>query len=112
VKPRQEHKESINNVLGVTVTLDSRFDYALAKPSGCLMPFTVLVPHALAERCYLSEALLWVALSRFPLAYILENGVDAREEPKLIEGAEPSHPYSETITDEECTRVGLPPNPS
>ncbi len=37
------------------------------------MPFTVLVPHVLAERPYLSEALLWVALSRFPLAHILET---------------------------------------
>jgi hypothetical protein len=75
------------------------------------MPFTVLVPHAIAERCYLSEALLWVAVSRFPLGFIAENGVDARVEPKYIEGLEPYLPFDEPVNDEECKSVGLPPNP-
>ena len=31
------------------------------------MPVTLLVPHEVAERCYLNEAVLWAAFSRLPL---------------------------------------------
>ena len=75
------------------------------------MPLTVLVPHALADRCYLSEALLWVAVTRFPLGFIAENGVDARVEPEYIEGLDSYLPFEEPVNDEECKSVGLPPNP-
>lgn len=74
--------------------------------------FTILVPNALAERCYLPEALLWLAVYRFPLAEILENGVDARESMERIDGCEPTDSYLDTLSDEECARVGLPPNPT
>ena len=29
-----------------------------------------------------------------------------------IEGCEPTDAYLDTLSDEECTRVGLPPNPT
>ncbi len=75
------------------------------------MSLTVLVPHAIAERCYLSEALLWVAVSRFPLGFIAENGVDARVEPAYIEGLDPYLPFDDPVNHGECKSVGLPPNP-
>jgi len=75
------------------------------------MPRTVLVPHTVAERCYLPEALLWVANSRFPLASITENNEDIREDHEYIDGLTPAFAEDEPLSDEECARAGLPPNP-
>src|SRR5262245_38266955 len=75
-------------------------------------PFTILIPHSLAERCYLAEALLWLSVCRFPLAEVFENGIDVREDLKRIESFEPTDSYLGTLSDEECARVGLPPNPT
>jgi hypothetical protein len=75
------------------------------------MSFTLLLPHDIAKRCYLDEALFWVALQRFPLASITEKGIDEREDQEYIEGLEPRIPFESPVTDEECRRVGLEQNP-
>lgn len=76
------------------------------------MPFTVLIPHATAERCYLSEALLWLVVNRFPLDSTTENRLDAREDPKYVDGLQPYLPGIEPLQDDECARIGLPPDPA
>jgi len=73
------------------------------------VPVTVLVPHEVAERCYLSEALLWAAFSRLPLE-LLNNQPDTREEGSDF-GYFAQSPEIEPVTLEECNRVGLPPRP-
>jgi hypothetical protein len=75
------------------------------------MSRTILVPHAIADRCYLSEALLWVAVCRFPLAFVTENGVDGREDADYIDGLDPYLPFNDPISNLECTLAGLRPNP-
>jgi hypothetical protein len=75
------------------------------------MSITILVPHHIAERCYLKEALLWASVRRFPLLADSENGCDAREDGEYIEGMDPHLPFDEPVNEEECTLVGLPPNP-
>ncbi len=75
------------------------------------MRINLLQPVAVAEQCYLSEALWWVALQRFPVEFITENGTDQRIDLKYIDGIEPNLPGDSLVTDEECARVGLPPNP-
>lgn len=72
---------------------------------------TVLRPVPLAERCYLSEALLWVAVQRFPLQELpAGEGSDQRLDPEYPAGLE--SPELEPLTDAECLRAGLPPDPS
>jgi hypothetical protein len=82
------------------------------------VPVKILVPRRLADRCYFSEALLWVAVSRFPLADVvhvpLEGGkwaeIDTRESPDHMVLGIPS--FLDTLTEYECERAGLPPNPN
>jgi hypothetical protein len=78
----------------------------------------ILVPRRLANRCYLAEALLWVSISRFPLADVtrvpLDGGkwaeIDTRESPDHMALGTPL--FLDTLTDHECMRAGLPPNPN
>jgi hypothetical protein len=78
----------------------------------------VLVPRTLANRCYLSEALLWVSVSRFPLADVtqvpLEGGkwaeIDTRESPDHMTLGIPL--FLDTLTENDCMRAFLPPNPN
>ena len=51
---------------------------------------TILVPHPLAEDCYLGEALMWVAINRFPLDPLNEEAWDIRLELDEIVGLEPN----------------------
>lgn len=64
-----------------------------------------------AEQCYLWEALLWVAVGRFPLEAPLGEAGDLRDYPRYVGGIEPEMP-DRPVTVEECRRVGLPPNPA
>lgn len=63
------------------------------------------------ERCYLSEALYWIAFNRFPVASYTRNGIDVREDPDEIEGFEQSFPFEEIVSASECAYAGLPVNP-
>jgi hypothetical protein len=82
------------------------------------VPVKILVPRRLADRCYLAEALLWVSVSRFPLADVvqvpLEGGkwaeIDTRESPDHMVLGIPS--FLDTLTEYECKCAGLPPNPN
>jgi hypothetical protein len=82
------------------------------------VPVKILVPRTLANRCYLAEALLWVSVSRFPLADVahvpLEEGkwveIDTRESPDHMAMGIPL--FLDTLTERECVRAGLPPNPN
>jgi hypothetical protein len=73
------------------------------------VPVTVLFPHDVAERCYLSEALLWVAFSRLPLE-VLNDQPDSREDGSDI-GHFAQSPDIEPVTLEECKKIGLSPRP-
>jgi len=70
---------------------------------------TLLVPFEVADRCYLSEALLWAAFNRLPLK-ILNDQADSRD------GGSYVAPFMQPaeiapVTLDECNRVGLPPRP-
>jgi hypothetical protein len=71
---------------------------------------TILVPHPLAEDCYLGEALMWVAINRFPLDPLNEEAWDIRLELDDIVGLEPNVEV-EGPTDLESARVGLSARP-
>jgi hypothetical protein len=71
---------------------------------------TILVPHPLAEDCYLGEALMWVAINRFPLDPLNEEAWDIRLELDEIVGLEPNVEV-EGPTDLESARVGLSARP-
>jgi hypothetical protein len=51
---------------------------------------TIHVPHPLAEDCYLGEALMWVAINRFPLDPLNEEAWDKLLELDEIVGLEPN----------------------
>ena len=74
------------------------------------MTTTVLIPNSTPERCYLREALLWVAVNRFPLAYVLENTDDIRVHDKYVEEGNPSID-EDLLSADECASMGLPVNP-
>jgi hypothetical protein len=51
----------------------------------------ILVPHAVAEICYLSEALMWVGFNRFPLGTPVEaSWDDLRRDMDYIVGLDPN----------------------
>jgi hypothetical protein len=80
------------------------------------MAITLLIPTPIAERCYLWEALLWVAVRRFPLSakrrYYEAIDIDDREDTDTWAiNARPRYPHGVTITDEECDRAKLPRDP-
>src|SRR5215475_7632441 len=73
---------------------------------------TFLQPVDVPERCFLHEALLWLAFQRLPVALynnykdrILEIRSATEDEDLEIES--PGGP----LTDEECERNGIPPDP-
>jgi hypothetical protein len=74
---------------------------------------TVLVPAETAERCYLSEALLYVALGRVPLSFLTEYGIDARADYEYHRDEEikPFLPSGNDLTETECKAAGLKPSP-
>jgi len=77
------------------------------------MAVTLLIPTSMADRCYLIEALMWVALHRFPLSSRAPGASwDNRGDEQNINGAAPSLPNDLTVTDDECIRAGLPQNPA
>jgi hypothetical protein len=76
---------------------------------GAQVPVTVLVPHDVADRCYLSEALLWAAFSRLPLKF-LNDQPDTREDGSDV-GYFAQSPDIGPVTSEECNKVGLSPRP-
>jgi hypothetical protein len=76
----------------------------------CMFIETILVPHPLAEDCYLGEALMWVAINRFPLDPLNEEAWDIRRELDEIVGLEPNVEV-EGPTDLESARVGLSARP-
>jgi hypothetical protein len=60
----------------------------------------------------LANPCFWVALSRLPLGFKTENGVDAREDYEYLDDeTTPYLPYDNVVTNDECEAVGLPPNP-
>lgn len=74
------------------------------------MALSVLIANQVAERCFLNEALYWVALSRFPLAHPRGPEEDGREDDEWVDSIEP--PYTQDIVSrEECLFAGLPINP-
>jgi hypothetical protein len=81
--------------------------------NGISMAITLLIPAPLAERCYLIEGLMWVALHRFPLSSSTPGASwDNRVEEERIAGAAPFLPNDLTVTDEECVKADLPQNPA
>ncbi len=72
---------------------------------------TVLIPHPMPERCYLSEAVLWVAINRIPYSFVTENNIEVREDYEYFDDMEPYVPDGGIITVEECEQFGLEPNP-
>jgi hypothetical protein len=67
----------------------------------------------MAERCYLSEALLYVALGRLPLSSPTEDYIDARVDYEYHRDEEikPFLPGGSDLTETECEAAGLKPNP-
>ena len=82
------------------------------------MPIKVLLPRRLADRCYLAEALLWVSVSRFPLADVTHVPLKERKWAEIDTRESPDHMalgvplFLDTLTEYECMRAGLPPNPN
>jgi hypothetical protein len=72
---------------------------------------TVLIPHRMPERCYLSEAVLWVAINRIPYGFVTENKIESREDYDYFDNMEPYVPDGGIVTVEECEQLGLEPNP-
>jgi len=80
------------------------------------VPIKILVPRRLADRCYLAEALLWVSVSRFPLADLTRVPRDGKKWAEIDTRESPDHMalgiplFLDTLTEYECERAGLPPN--
>lgn len=75
------------------------------------MPVQVLTAVEVAEFCYLWEAVLWVAVYRYPLVEFTVDGEDARRHPDVIEGLRPNVKCDRLLTTEECALAGLATNP-
>ncbi len=73
-------------------------------------PLTVLVPTSVAAYCYLHEALLWVALQRYPLYSQWDDSGDVRLDTEDMEDIVPRIDF-EPLSDDECDRAGLPRDP-
>lgn len=73
----------------------------------------ILTPLAIAEECFLQEALMWAAFHRYPKSeinpYVYTK--EMRFDPNMQEEFEPNIPYWDIVESEEAVRVGLPPNP-
>src|SRR6185369_375982 len=55
------------------------------------VPIKILVPRRLADRCYLAEALLWVSVSRFPLADLTRVPRDGKKWAEIDTRESPDH---------------------
>jgi hypothetical protein len=76
---------------------------------------TFLQPVLVPERCYLFEALLWVAFQRLPIFTTDHEGEDIRKSDENRESGEAGYAVKvidEYIFDDECERAGIPPDPS
>jgi hypothetical protein len=69
---------------------------------------SILVPQEVAEICFLSEALMWAAFRRFPLASTTAEGWEGRREFDWMEGLS-SHIGDDIPDDAECAFAGLSP---
>jgi hypothetical protein len=84
---------------------------------GVGVALKVLIPRRLADRCYLAEALLWVSVCRFPLADGTRAPLDRSKWAEMDTRESPDHMalgvplFLDTLTQNECERAGLPPNP-
>jgi hypothetical protein len=76
----------------------------LGTPEVCVIK--VLQALELAERCFLSEILHWLAFRRLPISEYTLDGEDAR-----FFGDKSPASFDDVVTDTECTLAGLPPNP-
>ena len=65
------------------------------------MCLTVLLPHEVAARCFISEALLWIAFRRLPLRYYGEHEEDGRLNLEDSEGLDPAI-VEEPVTDDRA----------
>ena len=67
----------------------------------------------LAERCFLFEALLWIAFKQVPIwdRYPVGEDIDRRFRDDY-ECRAGEYANTDNITPEDCERVGLPPNPA
>ena len=63
----------------------------------------------LPERCFLSEALLWIAFQRLPLSEFTFDGIQIRDSTEN-NGYEPA-PFDRMLFLEETTRAGIPTDP-
>ena len=61
------------------------------------------------EQCFLTEALLWVAFQRLPIALYNDDALEIREATEN-EGYEIDTPEG-PLTEEECKRASIPPDP-
>lgn len=66
-------------------------------------------PVQMPQLCFLSEALLWVAFQRLPIARYNDDNIEIREATEN-EGYEINTPDG-PLAEEECKRGGLPPDP-
>jgi hypothetical protein len=66
-------------------------------------------PVEVPERCFLHEALLWLAFQRLPVALYNDRSGEIRSASEY-EGSEIETPGG-PLTDEECERGGIPPDP-
>jgi hypothetical protein len=66
-------------------------------------------PVEVPERCFLQEALLWLAFQRLPVAFYNDENKEIRSASEY-DGPAIETP-SGTLTDEECKRAGIPPDP-
>ena len=66
-------------------------------------------PVEVPERCFLHEALLWLAFQRLPVSFYNDRNKEIRSASEY-EGPEIDTP-SGPLTDEECKRAGIPVDP-
>lgn len=66
-------------------------------------------PVQVPERCFLHEALLWLAFQRLPVTFYNDENKESRSASEY-EGPEIESPGG-PLTDEECERAGIPPDP-
>jgi integrase len=70
---------------------------------------TFYQPADVPERCFLREALWWLAFQRLPIAFYNDRNHEVRSATE-DEGPEIESPDG-PLTDEECRRAGIPPDP-
>jgi hypothetical protein len=82
--------------------------------AGKIKTIYFLRPETIAEKCFLLEALHWLAFHRFPLEENTENDKDARFDSEYNEGyvaRSVSLEEEGIIPSEACLAAGLPSNP-